>query len=503
IYSIIEQRHGNSIASYYKDLEQNLELANCQANPEIISLFLKAKALNKTVIIISDMYFSKDFLKQLLNKCGIEGYDELFVSSELKKSKHTGEIFQAIKKLYPHQKILHIGDSLRGDYIKPKLKGIKAVHYKKYEFKKSSLEKQTIEKIFYNQRNSNAYYNLGFTTLGPALFGFVQWLHQELVKNEYQRIVFLSREGKLIKEVFDRMFDDIQTQYFYVSRRSTRCIYLSEVKTSQDIINIYPLKKSMTKEKYFSELGLTIEDKELITKEDILNIDEKTLKEIQRINLLNKQKLLAYLKQENVVNKTALCDIGWNGTMQDCLQSLEIADIHGYYYALSSESKNKTGYIDYRYVRPFVHLIENMFIANHGTTLGYQECEEGIRPILDCYELEQGVYGKIQEGAIDFINSMKEIFDFKLTLSSRLANENILRLGLCPTKADINLFKKTSYLEGEKFSLFTTKSLFYYIFHLKKFKRDFYNSGWKIAFLKSVFLMRLPYYRLYKIRKKK
>lgn len=504
IYEIFETKHGKELADYYKALEQELELKNCQPNDEIIKLFYKAKEMGKIIIIVSDMYYSKEFLIKILQKCGISGYSELFVSSDIKKSKHSGEMFKWVKCSYSHKKIIHIGDSFRGDYILPKLHRVKSKHYKKFKVKakKTSLEGQIIEKICYNNKNLNPYFNLGFQTLGLALFGFVQWLHQEVVKNSFTKIVFLSREGKLIKETFDIMFKDIETQYIYVSRRSTRCVQLANVKSAEDILSIYPIKKEMSRKAYFSELGIEYSGEGKITKEDILNLDEEILKKIKVVSMTNKNNLINYLKQEGVSGKIALCDIGWNGTMQDCLESLQIAEITGYYYALSKKTNSKFSYSDFKCIRPFVHLIENMFIANHGTTLGYELSGGRIEAILDHYELEQGVYDKIQEGALEFVKQIGAIFDNKLVLEHKFSNSKLLKLGLSPNRIQLNLFKNTSYLEGSKFQLFFSRSVIYYLFHPKKFKRDFYNSGWKIAFLQDCFHLKLPYYRLYKIRKK-
>ena len=61
------------------------------------------------------------------------------------------------------------------------------------------------------------------------------------------------------------------------------------------------------------------------------------------------------------------------------------------------------------------------------------------------------------------------------------------------------MFEKFTYSDTSKALLTTEKNLFYYIFKPKRFYEDFYKSGWKIGFLKKVFIIKLPYFKIYKI----
>lgn len=154
---------------------------------------------------------------------------------------------------------------------------------------------------------------------------------------------------------------------------------------------------------------------------------------------------------------------------------------------------------DYNEIRPFVHLFENLFLAQHGTTLGYMQKNNEYIPVLDEYEYsdeEKNIFLDIQEGAIEFVKEFNRVYG-GLELNNEVFKLNMLKLGLNPSKEDIKLFKNIPYVETEKLKLITSNNIVYYLFHLQKLKEDFFLSGWKIGFLKDIFKLNLPYYKLY------
>ncbi|WP_170839170.1 HAD-IA family hydrolase, partial [Escherichia coli] len=79
------------------------------------------------IIFISDMYLGKSFLAKILHKNGYEEYDNLYVSSEHRVKKHSGELFDYVINdlgIEP-QTILHIGDNVEADVKKAKSRNIK------------------------------------------------------------------------------------------------------------------------------------------------------------------------------------------------------------------------------------------------------------------------------------------------------------------------------------------------------------------------------------------
>lgn len=81
----------------------------------------------KRVLLLSDMYQSSDFLEQTLQKAGIHGYFALYVSSQEKATKASGQLFLRVankEKILDKTSWLHIGDNLHSDHIIPQTIGL-------------------------------------------------------------------------------------------------------------------------------------------------------------------------------------------------------------------------------------------------------------------------------------------------------------------------------------------------------------------------------------------
>lgn len=109
------------------DLEVAIELDYCVANPPLKSVYKHALTAGKHVIITSDMYLPRSIIEQILKNADITGYEKLLLSSELMLTKQKGSVFNLLKEVYPKpQVIFHIGDNPRGDFLVPKVKGLRA-----------------------------------------------------------------------------------------------------------------------------------------------------------------------------------------------------------------------------------------------------------------------------------------------------------------------------------------------------------------------------------------
>lgn len=115
IYGIIEKY--NSDADTLKTLELKTEQEVCRTKDSGRALFKEALRNGKTVILTTDMYLPLDFIKVLLDKNEIKGYDEIFLSCAYKKSKKTGQLFNvAMGSLnISASEIVHFGDSVEAD----------------------------------------------------------------------------------------------------------------------------------------------------------------------------------------------------------------------------------------------------------------------------------------------------------------------------------------------------------------------------------------------------
>ena len=149
IYSSIE-KHLNMPCDDIKQKELELEKEYTAANPFSKQLFEIALKSGKRIIIISDMYLPTDFIEQLLTNCGYKGYEKVFVSGEVGKSKYAGTIYQYLIDNYKLDaaKWLHVGDNYKTDVENAREYGISAFYYKPIRERadEDRIEKQKDEK---------------------------------------------------------------------------------------------------------------------------------------------------------------------------------------------------------------------------------------------------------------------------------------------------------------------------------------------------------------------
>ena len=77
-------------------IELSTEAEFLYPNPEMVCVFNKAKAANKTLVIASDMYLPTEALSKILANNGITGYTKLYVSGDIGLRKSTGSLFKFI-----------------------------------------------------------------------------------------------------------------------------------------------------------------------------------------------------------------------------------------------------------------------------------------------------------------------------------------------------------------------------------------------------------------------
>lgn len=128
IYDELAQIYGHECADKLKALEIESEFSVIYANPELKEFFDLMIQKHKRIIIISDMYLPMNIIAAMLNRCGYEGYEYLYVSSEYGITKRHGSLFAHVlrdKKISP-DRVLHIGDNFISDYLIPKKAGMKS-----------------------------------------------------------------------------------------------------------------------------------------------------------------------------------------------------------------------------------------------------------------------------------------------------------------------------------------------------------------------------------------
>lgn len=390
------------------------------------------------------------------------------------------------------------------------------------------------------------YYKFGYRAFGPYLFGLSTWLYQDLRKNNLNRILFLARDGYMVKKAFDLLFSDndkyqekIKSSYIYASRRSFAVPTLVNCQSPKELFEKYPyLKTSFGKA--LKKLGLTNKDLDGLP-EPLLNIvfndSEELLKHQEARGVLealfpkivqnSRQEatlLQAYFKQEAIQGDVALFDIGWHGTLQKALfelkAELSIKSVTGYYTGIlpkKSESglTQSKGYLFdthhgqayYKFMGLSFPIFERLFQPQEGSCIGFKKKEDRIVPLLEEFLHDVGSPDQrnllaIQAGALAFVENFASdlpednpYWDKKDAIFWFSGFEAVIKTpSLAEAKA---LGSLTLENEGELYSLAAPKNVFAYLLRPKDLMRDF-NKSWKVAFLKRLVKLPLPYHELLK-----
>lgn len=110
--------------------ELDVEQQVCVCNPYMLDIVDALLQRGKEIIIVSDMYLPSMFLRKILERCGYNGFSNVFVSNEYRASKYSGELYRQLSRDYlKGKKVVHIGDNMHSDYLMALENGWKALHY--------------------------------------------------------------------------------------------------------------------------------------------------------------------------------------------------------------------------------------------------------------------------------------------------------------------------------------------------------------------------------------
>ncbi len=522
-----------------KKIEQDIEydLITRNNNSFVYDMYEYALNNNIKVILISDMYLSKEFIEKLLKKCNITYY-KLYLSSELKINKHTGKIYKYVLNdlNIRSNQIIHIGDNKKSDYINPMKFGIKTFLVKnnnklKYSYisKDSTMYYNMLVSILnnYYDDTQNYYFNFGYECLGPLLLGLSMWLNNNLEKNKIQKVYFLARDGKIMKEAFDIFYNDYETYYLYGSRRSLIVPSLWRYDNIFDVFKNMFLPKEIKLRSLIKQLGLE-SDKLLIQlkKYNLILDNVYSLNDLQTTYLsffeeifpilINNSKIeydnmLKYFSKNKFKNKLAIVDIGWFGNMQKAIElNIQNADIWGYYLGIIPNSQNQNkykmkGFLFEKDKNPqlydkehyFNSILEFIFSTNHGSVKRFLENDVEFYDYEHESSYEDKQLQEIQDGAKYFLKIIKDNNLQKyMNINSMLAFQNLLNFALNPSLEDAINFGNIKFNGSENSYIAKSKSFMYYLFHPKKLMIDFKNAKWRIGFCKRIFKINLPYYKI-------
>jgi HAD superfamily hydrolase (TIGR01549 family) len=391
IYSSIQAYYDlpDQTAKALLQAEIEMEVRMIQPRPFGQKCWEIAISSGKPIYLISDMYLSTEVIERMLQKAGYRGYKKLFLSSDYLARKKEGELFDAALREVnlPPSQILHVGDNKVADVEQAQARGMKTFrllraidrmrgndHYKVIysprsgagERARSAIAGLTAHTLFdapagEYEKNSHFHgnpYHLGYAGLGPLLTGFMLWLGRQAQRDGISRLYFLSREGWILKQVYDALHlnykSAVPSTYLYASRRATR---VASLRSQGDVLALsgQPFRPGvMLGELLQNRFGLAAGDvspevlagsgysgwtdnlqSDLAGRIKFSVLCRRVMGQILEVSGREHQCYSAYLERIGFSEcyNPGVVDIGWKGNMQGALSDLIGRPIHGYYYA--------------------------------------------------------------------------------------------------------------------------------------------------------------------------
>ncbi|EEF62379.1 hydrolase (HAD superfamily)-like protein [Pedosphaera parvula Ellin514] len=339
------------------------------------------------VVFTSDTYLPRSFVEKLLiNRGFAEPGDGFYISSEIGKTKASGNLFKHLlqAEAVSPNKVQHVGDNVQSDYLVAKSCGIDAAlcdyaNATPYELRLLQLESCRgaaaeivgAARAFRLQRHGLD--NIPLKEMvgqfaGPFVMGFAVWLLKRARETGVKRLYFLSRDCQLIwkaASVLAPEFGGIECKYLYVSRQALFLPSAGAI-SPEEMTWMRRFFEEPRLDRLLAKLELTFDDVQgslgamageqkgaycLKSESDwdlfwnALN-QEPTKKRILDLISTRRQSALEYFRTAGLFDSVswALVDIGWFLTCQHSLRKLLLAggwtgQLQGFYLGLQQGRK--------------------------------------------------------------------------------------------------------------------------------------------------------------------
>ena len=224
-------------------IEQESELALCYANPFMLEVWKQLAAMGKRIVIVSDMYLPEACIREMVERNGFTGAENIYVSCEYHKNKASGTLFKLVKQELGDVSVIHVGDNPHSDQEMAKKYGFdicpypnvnhSVMMYRPFDMSPmvGSAYRGLVSNHLYNGLNRYSIeYEYGYTYGGLFVLGYCQFIHEYCEKNHVDQVLFLARDGDILKQVYDRLYPNQDTAYVYWSRKAATKLMADEDK---------------------------------------------------------------------------------------------------------------------------------------------------------------------------------------------------------------------------------------------------------------------------------
>lgn len=418
---------------------------------DMTTIISYAKKNGKKVILTSDTYYSKAQMEELLAKCGLDIFDELFISCEYGTFK-TQQLFASVLEKNTGKKILHIGNDEFADVEKAKEYGIDTFYIYGNNSIMDALGGMGVESIaesysdrvklglFLSRKFSSPFqfedgtkieiddcFDIGYYICGPMIVDFMQWLIAKKQELHLDGILLCARDGYLLEKIYNKFCEERDGFYFLTSRISAIRAGIMD----EDDINYVDSMKFFGTEKESMLVRFGIDEDVAAEDRNVLILEKAKYKRLNYIKYIDSLKLPD--------GKLGVFDFVAKGTTQLFLQKFMRQPLKGLYFLqLEPEFMADKGVdIESFYTekeRDASAIFDNYYILETILTSpmpSVDEFDEGGQPVyaketrsdenLECVS-------RMQQGIMQYVDDYLEIVPVSMRQQNKMLDEAFLTL---------------------------------------------------------------------------
>lgn len=426
----------------------------------MVEIFDSIVSLGKPVYIITDTYYSRGQIEELLRISGIGGYTGLLVSSEEKTGKMQ-KLFERYKGKVKAENYLHIGDDASADIASAQEHGIETFRIcsgmELFEalgalgtegvtdtladrLKIGMLVACMMNDPFCFDTQNRALelgsaYDIGYLLCAPMMTDFVLWMDSIAAQRGIKNIWLCARDGYLLRKMYELLETDKEIVYFLTSRTAA---IRAGMETEEDILYVNSMKFSGTSQECLKvRFGLEpcgdgAPDREsgLMRYADL--ILEKALRQ--------KEHYRKYIeKQGNPEGDIAVFDFVAKGTTQMYLQRLVDNHLKGLYFLqpepefmsdkgldiepfYGEEEKDESAIFNHYYI------LETILTAPHPSVLEFTPDGDPVYAEETRSKEDILCFLRAQEGILDYFKTYISVLPKKERMPNKKLDELLLAL---------------------------------------------------------------------------
>jgi len=475
-----------------------------------------AAGVGKEIIYISDMYLPRPFCDDILSTYQLDQYDYFFLSSEVGQLKSSGRLFRHVLQNLERkpETILHLGDNPHSDVKMARENGLRAWRVEKAsevparfernpwitksgksDFRQSVLRGISIAGNFRESLKKDPFwFRIGYQVAGPIIRGYLQFIIESLSRREVSRLFFLSRDGYIMKQVYDVMVTDRgdcpESDYLYASRRALNFAAITQLDEKTE--NWLAEGIRLTVGDFFQRIHLRPGDHaEALRKAGFTSAEDavsggKDYRKLRQLYHLvepailkaaeeERSLYLEYLNSHDVTreNPFVLVDVGWMTSIQQSFSRLlhpvrPDLRIEGFFLGSYPEARHRAGpdSIHHHYlmaygepastmetIRYSVALLEFFFAAPEPTFLRMErEANGGLRPVFaEHHENEEDLpaLARLHEGVLEYTRDFQAVDpESRISLKPEEGVRALRRLLAEPTREEAENLGSLRYADG-------------------------------------------------------